>query len=467
MLLVAGVLLWIVGALAADGGALPWDMQSLEQTPDVTWGTVTNGVQQVFYGSVPYQGHPTRVFAYYAEPTNVSAPFPAVVLVHGAGRGANADWALYWADRGYVALSMDLNGDGPEGRLPDGGPALVDRFRSFTADAIDQQWMYHAVAAVVRGCSLLATRPRVDAARIGVHGLSLGGCVAAIAASIDHRPRAAALVFGAGYLQEGSFVADLIQSLDCESRRLWARYFDASSYLSGSTCRWLFASGALDPFFPPTGFIRSAALVPGGAELSVPPSRLHGYVHAIPGADTEINRFMDHWLKGGVPLPKLGPIVRQGTSVSAWFTSPLSVEQAALNYTTNLGPWNQRTWQSVPAQIAEGNIRAFLPPDRPLSFFLSLADSGGAVVTTPIVADWGEEQELVLRITAHISQSTGQLEMEGLKPWGHRIVLSSTTDLCRWSDWGTNYTSDTRFGFILEAPAATGVTFYRVRDIDW
>ncbi|MGC8990975.1 MAG: hypothetical protein ACP5MD_12715 [Verrucomicrobiia bacterium] len=55
----------------------------------------------------------------------------------------------------------------------------------------------------------------------------------------------------------------------------------------------------------------------------------------------------------------------------------------------------------------------------------------GAVVTTPIVADWGEEQEPVLRITAHISRSTRELEMEGPKLWGHRIVLSSTTDLCR------------------------------------
>ena len=463
----AGALLWIVGVLAADGGTWPWNIQSLEQTPDVAWGPATGRVQQVFYSSVPYQGHPTRVFAYYAEPTNDSAPFPAVALVHGAGRGANADWALYWADRGYVALSMDLNGDGPDGRLPDGGPGLADRFRSFTAEEIDQQWMYHAVAAVIRGCSLLASRPRVDATRIGVHGLSLGGCVAAIAASIDHRPQAAALVFGAGYLQEGSFVADLIQSLDCESRRFWARCFDAASYLTGSTCRWLFASGASDPFFPPTGFIRSAALVRMGAELSVPPLRVHGYVHTIPGADIEINRFMDHWLKGGLPLPRLGPIVREGACVSAWFISPLAVEYAALNYTTNLGAWNQRTWQSVPAQIADGNIRAFLPPDRPLSFFRSLADSGGAVVTTPIVADWGEEQEQVLHVTACLSHPNGGLEIQGPKPWAHRVVLSSTTNLCRWSDWATNDTSDTRFQFAVPAPSTDGVMFYRVRDIDW
>jgi hypothetical protein len=168
-----------------------------------------------------------------------------------------------------------------------------------------------------------------------------------------------------------------------------------------------------------------------------------------------------------LPLPRLGPIVRQGASVSAWFTSSLAVEHASLNYTTNLGPWNQRTWQSAPAQIADGNIRAFLPPDRPLSFFLSLADSGGAVVTTPIAVDWGEEQEPVLRVKAVLSHSKDGLEMAGPKPWGHRIVLSSTTDLCRWSDWGTNDTSDTRFRFVVPAPATTGVTFYRVRDIDW
>ena len=43
-----------------------------------------------------------------------------MVLVHGGGGQAFAEWATLWAKRGYVAISMDLRGRGPDGnRHPD------------------------------------------------------------------------------------------------------------------------------------------------------------------------------------------------------------------------------------------------------------------------------------------------------------------------------------------------------------
>ena len=43
-------------------------------------------------------------------------PLPAMVLVHGGGGKAFREWAELWAERGYVALAMDLAGHGPDGK---------------------------------------------------------------------------------------------------------------------------------------------------------------------------------------------------------------------------------------------------------------------------------------------------------------------------------------------------------------
>ena len=55
-------------------------------------------------------------------------------------------------DRNGEILAMDLAGNGPEGRLSDGGPDQSDqvKFRDFSDADANDMWTYHAVAAVVR-----------------------------------------------------------------------------------------------------------------------------------------------------------------------------------------------------------------------------------------------------------------------------------------------------------------------------
>ena len=103
---------------------------------------------------------------------------------HGGG-DAFEPWAKLWADRGYVALAMDLSGRGPDRkRLLDGGPDQDDetKFRDFDPADPSSMWTYQAVAAVLRGHSLLASRSEVDANRIGVTGISWGGYLTCIVA---------------------------------------------------------------------------------------------------------------------------------------------------------------------------------------------------------------------------------------------------------------------------------------------
>jgi len=137
----------------------PWNMAELKRAPKAEWGAKSNLTQEVYYEGEPFQGKPTRVFAYLGGPEG-KGPFPAMLLVHGGGGQAFANWAQMWAERGYVALAMDTAGNGPgKVRLPDGGPDQTDayKFRPFTEADVKDMWTYHAVAAVLRGHSLLAS----------------------------------------------------------------------------------------------------------------------------------------------------------------------------------------------------------------------------------------------------------------------------------------------------------------------
>src|SRR5579883_3563830 len=120
----------------------PWNIEALKKAPEAQWGKTSGLVREVIYEGEPLNGKPTHVFAYYAKPEG-DGPFPAMVLAHGGGGKAFAEWANLWAERGYAALAMDLAGHGPDGkRRPDGGPPQDDgtKFRDFPDGHADQMW---------------------------------------------------------------------------------------------------------------------------------------------------------------------------------------------------------------------------------------------------------------------------------------------------------------------------------------
>ncbi|WP_254054139.1 hypothetical protein [Singulisphaera sp. GP187] len=94
----------------------------MKKQPHATWGAETGLIREVDYDGEPFQGRPTRVFAYYAKPKG-EGHFLAMLLAHGGGGAAFRKWAQHWAERGYAALAMDLAGHRPDGkRRDDGGP---------------------------------------------------------------------------------------------------------------------------------------------------------------------------------------------------------------------------------------------------------------------------------------------------------------------------------------------------------
>ena len=208
-------------------------MKSLRRPPAFTVIERKGNLASIYYEGEPYKGKPTRVFAYLAYPANAKGRSPAMVLVHGGAGRAFADWAQMWAARGYVALSMDVFGQGPDGKhAEDGGPNL-DGGTIFPSAPKDS-WTYSAVANIVRGTSLLTSMPEVDPKRIGITGISWGGYLTCIVAGVDDRLKAAAPIYGCGFYHEGSAWLKDIQALPEARRSVWIKYLDPSAYLANA-----------------------------------------------------------------------------------------------------------------------------------------------------------------------------------------------------------------------------------------
>jgi dienelactone hydrolase len=377
------------GPFARHGG--PWDMAALSKSPAVRWGETSGLVQELFYEGEPLNGKPTRVFAYLARPaadpnrgstgSRGTAGWPAMVLVHGGGGKAFKEWAEHWAQHGYMAIAMDLSGNGPNGRLEDGGPDQSDetKFRNFTDADARNMWTYHAVAAVVRAHSLLRSLPEVDAERTGITGISWGGYLTCIVAGIDPRFKVAVPVYGCGFLGENSvWKDDALAKMSPHARALWLRLFDPSEYLPYVRRPILFVNGTTDFAYPLDSYQKSYRLVPARwRHVSVAVDRKHGHIWTFP----EVDAFVDHELRGEPPLAR----VRTPALTSTRLTVKLdraTFNEASLCYTTNSGPWQKRIWQITPAQVEGGQISAPLPSARPLVAFFAIQDSAGRHVSS-------------------------------------------------------------------------------------
>jgi len=391
--------LFIGTALAAEPRHTgPWNMAELKQRPQAKFGEADGLVREVYYENVPFRGKPTRVFGYYAVPKTGTAPYPAMLCVHGGGGKAFREWAELWAERGYVALAMDLAGKGPDG-LPhaDAGPDQTDegKFGPFTLDTVGDMWSYHAVAAVVRGHSLLASLPEVDRDRIGVTGISWGGYLTCIVAGIDDRLKCAVPVYGCGFLGDNSAWVERFGKMPPEQSKLWLEQFDPSKYLGGATCPLLFVNGTNDFAYPLDSYQKSYRLPKGPVTLCIRVGMKHG--HPAGWAPAEIGIFVDSVLKGGDPLPKIKDIkieeyVAGKKMVTAVYEPAMLNPRCEIHYAIAEGPWQKREWKSISAGsstilagVAASYVLEAAPVERPVVFYCTITDKQGSVVSTPHV----------------------------------------------------------------------------------
>ena len=371
------------GVAAEERNSGPWDLESLSAAlPSHQFLDPEGPIRPLKYEGQPYRGKPTRVFAYYARPKHFEGKLPAMVLVHGGGGTAYREWAELWAQRGYAAIAMDLAGKNSDGeRLDEGGPDQTDveKFDDISKGAQDA-WPYHAVANVIRAVSLIRSFPEVDADRVGITGISWGGYLTCIVAGLDERLKVAVPVYGCGFLHENSFWLETFARLPESDRNLWIKNFDPSNYLAECRMPTLFVTGTNDFAYPLDSFQKSYRLVQGPRTLCIQVGMPHG--HPQGWAPKEIGWFVDAILKNGTPLPKISSSSRTGAQIAIEVDSCLPLLKAELHYTTDVGVWEDRTWQTVAAQLEGLVAQATLPTNEGIVYFVTVTDERGAVVSS-------------------------------------------------------------------------------------
>ena len=183
------------------------------------------GVRAVWLQGPEYRGKPTKIFAWVGVPKVAkNAKVPGMVLVHGGGGTAFADWVAMWNSLGYAAIAIDTSGHTPTDAGFSGhefaGPGNCGNFAGADEPAKDQ-WTYHAVSAVIIAHSYLRSLEGVDSNRTGLTGISWGGYLTSIAASVDSRFKFAIPVYGCGFLGENSAWVDRLNAVGLAKRDKW------------------------------------------------------------------------------------------------------------------------------------------------------------------------------------------------------------------------------------------------------
>ena len=350
-------------ALLAQAEALPkrevvWEVAALSKTPDVHPATQrpVRGMRSLFYEGADYKGKPTWVFAYYAAPAGEppKGGWPAAVCAHGGGGTAFSGWVKFWNDRGYAAISMDLEGHLPgshffqvEGNYPLGqshvnaGPSRIGWFGDI--DLPDtEQWFYHAVADVIRANSLLRSFPEINPEKIGLTGISWGGTIVSAVAGVDQRFAFVVPVYGGGFIHKHDMTPDQYQE--------YLTKWDPQAHLPYARMPMLWVSSYSEPVFPINLFSDSAAAAGGPSRLCVRVWLIHG--HGFGWEESwEIYNFANSIVKDGPALVTLGrpEINAQNGRVSVTYEG--KVASAKVYFTTSNANWKDRKWGEIPCRI--------------------------------------------------------------------------------------------------------------------
>jgi dienelactone hydrolase len=383
-------LLGLLLALQAPASEPPSRMQAtpaMFEAPHATDadGFHTDGLRAVYFDGLPWKGQPTRVFAWIGLPkVEPGQKVPGIVLVHGGGGTAFEEWVRLWVGRGYAAIAMDTCGAVPKGtygkweRHPHGGPPGWGGMDQLDLP-VEDQWTYHAVADVLLAHSLLRAQPGVDPDRIGLTGISWGGYLTCIASGLDPRFKCAAPVYGCGFLGDDSVWAPQLKQMGDRGQE-WLRLWDPSHFLPAGQMPKLWVTGTNDFAYPISSLQKSYNIAGGSSALCIRLRMPHG--HGGAGENpSEILAFADSILRAGPPLPR---VTGHGIEVGrAWASYEGTVSKAELLFTRDSGPWPDRQWEALPAELGPTTHRASAPlPEGVTVFYLNLIDASDRVVSS-------------------------------------------------------------------------------------
>ena len=363
---------------------------------------LTNGVRAVMIRGSAFHGEETRVFAYYGLPKGASAArkAPAMVLVHGGLGTAHEEWVRLWNSRGYAAIAMDTCGALPiKGSkntcdLKNGlgwlrhayaGPEGWGRYDRVFKDDPEDQWTFHAVGAVIRAHSFLRSLPEVDAARIGLTGISWGGYLTSIVASVDDRFAFAAPVYGTGRYDLCTLHANATARTDAKTAAEWLRLWDPANWMRRAKCPFLFVDSNVDFAYPLAQVVAASELLQTQVTYCVLPG--YGHSQGEGARPEEIRAFADHLLRGGADVVRFGPsALAGGRLVTSFDAKGRKLAKVELVVTADAqAKWVEKKWERRTLTVgADGKVAAELPRNFVCAFVNAVTDDGLVFSCKPV-----------------------------------------------------------------------------------
>ncbi|MCO8124877.1 acetylxylan esterase [Stieleria sp. TO1_6] len=370
----------------------PPSMYPVSQTED------REGLREIYFDALPYQGKPTRVFAWLGMPTTAQATdsdgqFPGVVLVHGGGGSAFKEWVQKWNENGFAAISIAVEGqtDQREEQTKQwfqhewAGPKRNGIYGDSDQPLADQ-WMYHAVADTVLANSLLRSLPNVDKDRVGVMGISWGGIITSTVIGIDDRFAFAIPTYGCGNLataanQYGRSLGD---------NELYKQVWDPMVRMQHATMPTLWLSWPGDQHFPLDKQAACYRAMAGDTMVCLIPGMRHG--HGAGWNPPDSYAFANSVVRQGAPWchQTTANVSDQQAVVS--FHSSKKLDDAVLVSTTDTGVTGSRKWTQAPAQLTHQDdtwqATSTLPAGT-TAWFINAHSKGLTVSSEYQSRDWG------------------------------------------------------------------------------
>lgn len=351
-----------------------------------------SNIQAITYDGATINGKKTKVFAYIGFPEGASASnkVPAVILVHGGGGHAFAEWVKIWTDKGYAAIAMDTtgfypsaSGKGVAGHESDAASLWQYGLHGFfteagyvnapnndemqnSAKSYEQQWMYHSVVSTIIANNVLRADSRIDASKIGITGISWGGVITSLAVGFDTRYAFAIPIYGSGYLDVAhSYMGKYFS--EANTKKIWS----AADRFDQVKCPVLWMGWTNDmPFSINSNALSYAATKNTGSVLSM--KIFWGHDHGKGWAPREIYRFADAVTKNGPAMTtcvtepsgrNISFVIKKpsdAVSVTAqayYITAPLSYSAK----TPGAQPTIDQTWKSVACKVSGDTVTGTLP----------------------------------------------------------------------------------------------------------
>lgn len=372
--------------------------------PETPW----YGSKALWYEGAPYQSQKTKVFAHIGFPEEAKTrKVPAVVLVHGGGGHAYPEWIRLWNEKGFAAIAMDTTGFFPSKQwkglvgtedwtgnkglyvhqlyddLAEPGYAVGpdnSEMKDY-AEPLEEQWMYHAVSAVILAHNILRNDERVDPSKTGIVGISWGGVIASLTIGYDNRYCFAVPIYGSGYIDAPPApprIPDWFRQPEVKANWSAADRFDRIHFPVLWQC-WR-REGA---FSIGGNSLSYQATKNANAFFSIRPDMDHSHIHGW-GAP-ESYRFAQKTVSGKLPFPQ----IKNEPADFAPFICPISVpedftqlqvqlvcSETPLHYGADGKPAN--AWKSQPVTLCDGVLTG-QAPETACCYYLELTGKANGI----------------------------------------------------------------------------------------